>query len=551
MGTNTFALRGNVITMTAAGEAQVIYVENGKIAGIGDSAYAAELQRNGIDVQDLGKRTILPGFVDPHVHFCQYAAGSHRGIDCRVPACKTIADVLDALRTGLSSGQTVGDWLIGYGNLFFDQKLAEHRLPTRQELDSVSRTTPIVLHCGGHVSVLNTAALALAGVERFITGGEGLWGSPVVHLGADGQPTGVVAEIDGLLPIPESSSEELGRYYADTFRRDFLAHGVTAIGEMAESARDVQVLDSAIADGSLLGRVALYAMAPSLLPAAQACEWVAGFSSGSGPDRVWARGVKVFADGGYSARNAASLDDYSRDHSPHQGYRGKLNLSRGALMDTIRTARSSNVQVAIHTNGTRAQREAIEAILALGAPHEHPPVRVEHLGNVLGSVDDIESWRAANVIPVMQPGFLHNFIGDYLPMLFPATGTAGRMPLRTLLNEGLSPVISSDITLGGEAEATNPLHTIWSTVARRSYWGHHIEPEESISVAQALRLHTIDAAKVIGLDHLAGSLEPGKAADIVVLDRDPHTVPETDLKDIGVSRTYVGGILAYSDGETA
>jgi predicted amidohydrolase YtcJ len=551
MGTNTFALRGNVITMTAAGEAQVIYVENGKIAGIGDNAYAAELQRNGIHVQDLGKRTILPGFVDPHVHFCQYAAGSHRGIDCRVPACKTIADVLDALRTGLSAGQTVGDWLIGYGNLFFDQKLAEHRLPTRQELDSVSRTTPIVLHCGGHVSVLNTAALALAGVERFITGGEGLWGSPVVHLGSDGQPTGVVAEIDGLLPIPESSSEELGRYYADTFRRDFLAHGVTAIGEMAESARDVEVLDSAIAGGSLLGRVALYAMAPSLLPAAQACEWVAGFSSDSGPDRVWARGVKVFADGGYSARNAASLDDYSRDHSPHQGYRGKLNLSRGALMDTIRTARSSNVQVAIHTNGTRAQREAIEAILALGAPHEHPPVRVEHLGNVLGSVDDIESWRAANVIPVMQPGFLHNFIGDYLPMLFPATGTAGRMPLRTLLSEGLSPVISSDITLGGEAEATNPLHTIWSTVARRSYWGHHIEPEESISVAQALRLHTIDAAKVIGLDHLAGSLEPGKAADIVVLDRDPHTVPDTDLKDIGVSRTYVGGILAYSDGERA
>jgi len=551
MGTNTFALRGNVITMTAARDARVIYVENGRIAGIGDGAYATELQRNGVDVQDLDGRTILPGFVDPHVHFCQYAAGSHRGVDCRVPACKTIADVLDALRTGLNAGKTVGDWLIGYGNLFFDQKLAEHRLPTRQELDSVSRTTPIVLHCGGHVSVLNTAALALAGVERFISGGEGLWGSPVVHLDDDGQPTGVVAEIDGLLPIPESSNEELSQYYAHTYRRDFLAHGVTAIGEMAESARDVQALDTAIADGSLRGRVALYAMAPSLLPAAEACEWVAGYSSHSGPERVWARGVKVFADGGYSARNAASLDDYSRDHSPRRGYRGKLNLSRGALMDTIRTARSNHVQVAIHTNGTRAQREAIEAVLALGDPHNYPPVRIEHLGNVLGSVDDIASWRAANVIPVMQPGFLHNFIGDYLPMLFPATGSTGRVPLRTLLNEGLSPVISSDITLGGEADATNPLHTIWSTVARRSYWGHHIEPEESISVAQALRLHTIEAAKVIGLDHLAGSLEPGKAADIVVLDRDPHAVPETELKNIGVHRTYVDGVLAYADGEAA
>jgi predicted amidohydrolase YtcJ len=220
-------------------------------------------------------------------------------------------------------------------------------------------------------------------------------------------------------------------------------------------------------------------------------------------------------------------------------------------METIRTARHKKVQVAIHTNGTRAQREAIEAILALGDAHAHPPVRIEHLGNVLDSVDEIASWRAANVIPVMQPGFLHNFIGDYLPMLFPATGTTGRLPLRTVLHEGMSPVISSDITLGGEPEATNPLHTIWSAVSRRSYWGHHIEPEESISVAQALRLHTIEAAKVIGLDHLAGSLEPGKAADLVVLDRDPHTVPEADLKNIRVHRTYVNGILAYSGGEAA
>jgi predicted amidohydrolase YtcJ len=549
MSANTFALIGNVVTMTAAPNARVVYVENGKIDGVGDETYASELKGRGVVVHDLGNRTILPGFIDPHVHFAQYAAGINRGIDCRVPACKTIPDVLDALQAGLNAGRTVGDWLIGYGNLFFDQKLAEHRLPTRQELDSVSRTTPIVLHCGGHVSVLNTAALALAGVERFISGGEGLWGSPVVHLDDAGQPTGVVAEIDGLLPIPESSADELSQFYASTFRRDFLARGVTAIGEMAESARDVEALDKAVADGSLNGRIALYAMAPSLLPAAAACDWVSDFSSRSGPDRVWARGIKVFADGGYSSRNAASLDVYSRDHSPRPGYRGKLNLSRDALMETIRTARSKGVQVAIHANGTRAQREAIESILALGDAHKHPPVRVEHLGNVLSSVDEIASWRAANVIPVMQPGFLHNFIGDYLPMLFPATGSSGRVPLRTLLNEGLSPVISSDITLGGEQEATNPLRTIWSAVARRSYWGNHIESEESISVAQALRLHTIEAARVIGLDHLVGSLEPGKAADIAVLDRDIDAVPESGLKDIGVHRTYVNGVLAYSGGE--
>ncbi|AUI53664.1 amidohydrolase [Arthrobacter crystallopoietes] len=544
----TFALQGNVITMTAAPGTTVVYVENGRIAGTGDNSYAEQLRRDGVPVHDMGQRAIMPGFIDPHVHFSQYAAGTHRGIDCRVPACKTIADVLDALATGLKAGRTVGDWLIGYGNLFFDQKLAEHRLPTREELDSVSRATPIVLHCGGHVSVLNSAALEIAQVEQYMNGSEGLWGSPVVHLDDRGRPTGVVAEIDGLLPIPASSRGELSRFYADTFRTDFLANGVTTIGEMAETGRDIEILDEAVSNGDIAGRIAFYAMAPSYLPVADACHWVADYTSRSGPDKVWARGVKVFADGGYSARNAASLSEYTRDHSPHRGYRGKLNLSRPALMDAIGTARLKNVQVAIHTNGTRAQREALEAILALGKPHEYAPIRIEHLGNVLADAADIAIWRAANVIPVMQPGFLHNFIGDYLPMLFPDTGTAGRLPVNTVLNEGVTPVFSSDITLGGEQGATNPLQTIASAVSRRSYWGHHIEPEEAISVAQALRLHTIEAARVLGIDHLTGSLETGKAADITVLDRDPRTASGDELTSIRVHRTYVDGAPVYESG---
>lgn len=546
-----YALQGNIITMTPAHGITVVYVEDGRIAGTGDSSYADQLRRDDIPVHDLGDRAVLPGFIDPHVHFSQYAAGTHRGIDCRVPACKTIADVLDTLEAGLKAGRTVGDWLIGYGNLFFDQKLAEHRLPTKQELDSVSRTVPIVLHCGGHVSVLNSAALDIAQVEQYMNGSEGLWGSPVVHLDGHGQPTGVVAEIDGLLPIPASSDSELSHFYADTFRTDFLANGVTTIGEMIESARDVEVLDEVVGMGSLPGRIAFYAMAPSYLPVVEACDWVSGYASRSGSDKVWARGVKVFADGGYSARNAASLSEYTRDHSPHRGYRGKLNLSRSALMEAISLAREHDVQLAVHTNGTRAQHEVLEAILALGTPHDHAPIRVEHLGNVVAARTDIALWRAANVVPVMQPGFLHNFIGDYLPMLFPDTGTTGRLPVNTVLNEGVTPVFSSDITLGGECGATNPLQTIASAVTRRSYWGHHVEPEEAISVAQALRLHTIEAAKVLGVDHLIGSLEVGKAADITVLDKDPRSASGDELTRIRVHSTYVDGALVYESGDRA
>lgn len=535
----SFALVGRIVTVTGTADAQAVVVRDGLIDAVGGPQLAEQARAAGLPVHDVGDRLVVPGFVDPHIHLQHVSLGRGRGVDCRFPGCATIPDVLDALHEGLA-GVSGDEWLIGYGNLFFDQKIAERRMITRAELDRVSDRVPIVLHMGGHASVLNTPALRLAGVERFMSGAAGGWGAPVVDVDGAGQPTGLVAEIDPMLPIPEPDEAEVERYVAGTFRDLFGTYGVTTFGEMVESTANAALLDRLISDGRLPARAAMYLMSPAALPLAEATDWVAGFTSTAGADRFRAAGVKVFADGGYSSRNAASRTPYVPDHAPHPGYHGRLNLSYGQLRQALAATRAAGVQLAVHTNGTAAQDEALAAVLGSGDPAEHPAVRIEHLGNVVASPEDVATWRRAGVRPVLQPAFLHNFVADYVPMLLGDAGMTGRLPLRSILDRGVVPAASSDVCLGAEQEQSNPLFGIYCLMARRSYWGRPVEPHEAITFSEALRLFTLEGARALGLADGIGSIEPGKHADLVVLDRDPRADVE-EVRRAQVDVVYLQG----------
>ncbi|MCU1639695.1 MAG: hypothetical protein JWL94_2342 [Microbacteriaceae bacterium] len=532
--------------MAGSVDAAAVIVTDGRISAVGGPEVAAQARAAGLAIEQLpDAHVILPGFVDAHVHYEGLSTGRGRGIDCRVPGIRTIDEVLGRLADGLARGLTTGGWLIGYANLFFDQKLAEHRLPRREELDRVSTTTPIVVHCGGHTSVLNTPALELAQAERFLSGAEGLWGAPVIGIGANGRPNGVVSEIDRLLPIPEPDAETHARYLRDGFTDLFTRYGVTTIGEMAESSQSVNLIDGLLTRGEIAGRIVGYALAPSFLPLHEASRWAAEYTSSAGPDSFHFAGVKMFADGGYSSRNAATRQAYVAEHAPRRGYAGQLNLTRARIAEAVRSTREHGIMLAVHGNGTRAQDEILAGVADAGGAQDNLPVRVEHLGNLLGARTDIASWRATNVIPVMQPGFLYNFIGDFVPLLLGSPGTTGRIPTKTILEEGVTPVFSSDVALGAEAGGSSPLFNIWCAVARRSYWDLHVEPEEAITVAQALRLYTIEGARALGMQDRIGSIEVGKLADVVILDRDPRAVPIDELPSIEVEKVFVGGKVAF------
>ncbi len=536
-----FVLAGKVMPMSGGPDCEAIVINDGMIEAVGDRRLAAEASSAGVPVTDLGARVILPGFIDPHVHLSMLASSRVRGVDCRVETCPSINDVLARLSDAATAIEP-GSWLEGFGSLFYAHKLAEGRLPTRAELDRVSTTVPIVLHCGGHVSVLNTIALQRSGVERFSSKVAGSWGTPLVELDTAGQPTGVVAEIDQILPIPRPAEDEVRESLAHTYLERFARFGVTTIGEMASSAEEIVRLAGLVSDSRIRGRVFAYVIISEELGLPEAAEWASSFPAQ--PDTaIRVRGLKMFVDGGYSSHNAAVHTPYLSPYSRRGVSLGQLNLEYPDIVTALRTTTAHGLQLALHANGERAQDEIVKAALDLALDHDFPYLRVEHAGNVLTRVDALPRWHRSGIMPVLQPGFLYDFVGDFLPEILGPSLLHGRLPLRTLLNAGIRPAASSDVGTGNAEVQGNPLFSVQCCVQRHGFRHDPIEPEQAITVPEALRLHTIEAARALGADHEIGSLEAGKRADIVVLAADPTKVATQAISAIPVERVYIGGTL--------
>jgi predicted amidohydrolase YtcJ len=539
---STFALSGRIVTMSARSDAQAVIVRNGLIEEVGDRGLVTAAQEASLPVVDLGNQAVLPGFVDPHAHINMLALSRATGVDCRVEQCPSVESVLSQLAEARDASKGRDQWIEGYGSLFYAQKLQEGRLPTRKELDSVSRRMPIVLHCGGHASLLNTAALKRVGIERFLTGRGGIWGAPVIELDENGEPTGLIAEIDPHIPTPVPDEATVSDELARTYRERFTRHGVTAFGEMAASSGEIERMSRLIASGAIPARGFAYLIAAGAAEVPAAVDWATAHPGRFGLD-VQTAGVKLFVDGGFSSYNAAVRTPFLQPYAPRYGARGRLNLTYPELVATLRAVQAARLQLALHTNGERAQDEVIDAALDVDPGYHFPYLRMEHAGNLLTTPAELRRWRRAGAIPVLQPGFVYDFIGDFVPEVMGEEGRRGRLPLRTLLDDGMRPAASSDVGPANSDQQSNPLFSVQCCVERHGYWGRPVEPEERITAHEALRLHTIEAARALRADDRIGSIEPGKAADFVVLEQDPRTVDAHTISDIAVARVYRGGQL--------
>jgi predicted amidohydrolase YtcJ len=226
---------------------------------------------------------------------------------------------------------------------------------------------------------------------------------------------------------------------------------------------------------------------------------------------------------------------------------GDIALERDLLMEALPATRDAGLQLAIHANGDRAQEWLCEVIEAAGGAPADPRLRtrIEHAGNFMPEHVTSEWWARAGIVPVPQPVFLYTF-GDYFADYLGEYGTQGRFQFADLQREGWLLTGSSDVWVGSEREATNPLFSIWCCVQRQTYDDHFIDRDQAVSVDDALRMHTINAAKVLGEEREKGSLEPGKLADMVVLARDPRTAAVDDIPGIAVHSVFLGGERIFS-----
>jgi predicted amidohydrolase YtcJ len=481
--------------------AQALAVKDGRIVEVGGTDEILWLREDEYELIDLGGRTIVPGFVDPHNHF------SIAALEVFWPDCRTAASVEELQRLlGRAAGETpAGEWIRGVG--YDHTRLPGRRHPTRAELDAAVPDRPALLvHYSHHQAVANSRALAAAGITR------GTPDPPGGEIGRDksGEPTGLLFE-RAMSVVERASRAGREARFVDVARAATLRYaalGITTIQDAAVSPSMARRYAEARAAGAL---------------AIDVGEVHVGSTGWFDPPDDAAPGapVKLFADGGY--RCAMRLGDRVS---------GFLFYEREALAARMVAAWRSGRGVVCHALGNLGVETAVGAIEDALArePAGRGRVRVDHAMFLdhasLARLVDLGVWV------VVQPSFIWDHGGRS-----PSPEVLLR-PFATAHAAGLRQAFSSDYPCGENA----PLLGIQAAVTRRTRLGEPSGPEEALPAETALRAYTLEAARAAGVEHDRGMLMPGKRADFLVLSSNPLDGPPEAIKDVQVLQTWVEGV---------
>jgi predicted amidohydrolase YtcJ len=527
---------GDVRTMDRrAPRAEALAAREGKIVAVGAMAELESLRGPNTVVVDARGATVLPGLIDAHGHFGHVARSMATAVDCRTPPVKSVAGIL-ARAAGRAKVVVPGTWILLQGTTFQDELLEERRFPTPQELTAVSADRPIVYRSSIHHLVVNRCALRLAGIDRHTPEPP----SARIERDADGEPTGVLAEMFDHFPIPEPTERELERSIAEVAWGHYLANGVTSIQEIWDSVHVMRLLGKAVAEREVPLRVRGFGW----VPLAGSVEDVAAGAIADVPlieDWFEGGGVKLFVDGGTSAHTAAFYDEYL--DAP--GKRGALCFDLEQLTEYIRASHAAGAQVGLHAAGDLAQDISLAAFELAGVRVEDDlRPRIEHGGNTAWNPFRADWCKRLGVLPVPNLGFIHNY-GEFWPRSLGVERGSDCVPLRTMLDSGI-PVPGTSDTTGGDPRLLNPFHTMWCGMTRKTFTGRTIDPDERISREQALTMYTRHAAHAGFWEGSRGALQAGKLADVVVLDQAIDEVSDDDFEHLTVAHTIVDGELVYS-----
>jgi predicted amidohydrolase YtcJ len=511
---------GKIVTLDEAGTiASAIAIRDGRILAVGGREI--EERYEAPESVDLEGRTVIPGFVDSHIHM---SGNARRYIDLtRVTSIAALAALVSAKAEELGPGE----WITGYG--WSEDELAEGRRPLLDDLDSAAPQNPVILtRAGAHSAVCNSLAFELAGIDSATTDPE----NGVIERNDDGALNGIIRERQDIVArlVPAAPDAEIALSLTDNLR-DLFALGITSIVQAADSI------------GNYARWEAIYAANPAQLPRAsvqvrwEGIEAMAAFGrrTGDGDDDLRVGPIKIFVDGGFTGPAA-----YTRlPYKGHDQYRGTLTMTEAELSRMVREAHDAGWQLGIHAIGDAA----IE--LAVGAVHEaliaNPREDHRHYLNhftVMPDAGTMELMAADGVAITQQPNFTYTLEGRYVANL-DGDRLAHNNPLRTPMRHGVFVALSSDILPIG------PHVGLYAAVTRKGRSGAVYAADEALTIEEALRGYTRNGAWLTREETSKGSIEAGKLADLVVLSDDPLTGPPEELLEARVLRTYLGGRLVY------
>jgi predicted amidohydrolase YtcJ len=553
---DTLYTGGDILTMRASAPEYVesLVERDGKILFAGPLAEARSLADAKATTVDLGGKTLLPGFIDTHGHFVYFGKNL---VDAKLFGCTDIADLVARMKKQVA--QTPADgWIVGFG--YQARALAEGRAPTSEDLDQVSADRPVmVVDSSGHLGAANAAAFEAAGITADTpdpTGG-------MFTRKADGKSLAGPMEETALNAVRSKRPPFTGELAARAISgaaEVWASHGQTTAMEaglglgnddigIVLNAIDKQLLpidlylaakDSAL-DDTL---AASYAVASQYNPQAGG---IVEKLRAARPDldrryvnRVRLGGVKFWLDG--SLDTAWFTQPYTQNPPGKTGaFAGYRQIPDEALDAIFEKYWPTELQIHMHMNGDAAADQALAAIakaIKKHGMHEHRPVFV-HASWLRG--DQIEKMKACGAIPsFLTTGIIPG--GDAVVKLWGPERSAGAMASRTFLRAGLPFTYSHDAPV---SPVPSILALIDAGVNRLSGSGKVVGPDERVAPYDALRAVTSTAAYQLKEEKTKGTLEPGKLADLVILDKNPLKVEPTTIKDITVMETIKEGRPVY------
>ncbi len=537
---DTIFYGGPIVTVNAKNEeVQALAVQNGKIVAVGSKdSVVKEWQSNSTKVVDLKGQTLMPGFVEPHVHIVVTSVFEGLGLNLSnfTLPYDTKETLIQKMKAGLKNVPT-GGWLFGFGvdpsrTTPFMSEL------TADDLDKVSTTVPIfIVNQSGHIGYVNHKALELAGVTNKTPNPAG---GGIYVKDAKGNLTGKLVEPPTYLPfmakMPNPTEAQLFGAIQGTMRK-MASTGVTTASDMSVGGnfgvdKEIAIYRSIFAKNASPIRVRGYLFS-EVLPTGYKT-----IKPNDGDDKLRFIGVKYITDGSTQGLTAALNQPYS--YPKDSKWSGSLNYKDSDIYASMKSYFDQGWQISSHSNGDKAIDQALNSYAKLLAGNPKPQerrLRIEHF--TVNNESQVQKAVQLGVVPSFTIGHV-NYWGSAFHDHILGPERAKRIdPAGDFKRAG------GKFTLHSDSPVSNvgPLNYVSEEVTR--LWQlppqKVLGPTQAVTIDDALRAVTIDAAYQIFADNIVGSLEVGKQADLVVLEKNPRKTPPAEIRNIKVKETWIDG----------